>query len=68
MNTSTIDTEEHYPRCYKVNDAKIFKSLVVSFYALRSKQIICILQKIGSHLTGTFKNHIDLVVSIVGPD
>ena len=38
-----------------INDAKTFKNLVVSFYALYSQQIIRILQKIGSHLTGTLK-------------
>ena len=51
-----------------INDAKTFKNLVVSFYALYSQQIIRILQKIGSHLTGTFKNHVDLVVHIIGSD
>ena len=67
VNTFTFDTDVHYPRCYKVNDAEIFKNLVVSFYTLCSK-IICILQKIGSHLTGIFKNHVDLVLCIIGPD
>ena len=28
VNTFTIDTEEYYPRCYKVNDAKTFKILI----------------------------------------
>ena len=46
VNTFTIDTDEYYPRCYKVNDAKTCKNLLASFYALCS-QIICILQ-IGS--------------------
>ena len=34
VKTFTVDTEEYYPRCYKVNDAKTFKNLVVSFYTL----------------------------------
>ena len=32
MNTFTIDTKEYFSRCYKVNDTKTFKNLVVSFY------------------------------------
>ena len=41
VKTFAVDTEEYqYPRCTKVNDAKTFKSLVVSFYTLFS-QIIC---------------------------
>ena len=28
VNTFTIDTEEYYPRCYNVNDAKAFKILI----------------------------------------
>ena len=51
-----------------INDAKTFKNLVVSFYALYSQQIIRILQKIGSRLTGAFTNHVDLVVHIIGSD
>ena len=31
MNTFTIDTDEYYPVCYKVNDAKTFKNLVYCF-------------------------------------
>ena len=31
MNTFTIDTDEYYPVCYKVNDAKTFKNLVYYF-------------------------------------
>ena len=34
LNTFTIDTGKYYPRCYKKNDAKAFKNLVVSFYGL----------------------------------
>ena len=67
VNTFTFDSDVYYPRCYKVNDGKTFKNLVVSFCALCSK-IICILQKIGSHLTGIYKNHVDLVLCIIGPD
>ena len=33
-NTFTVDTVQYNPRCYKVNDAKKFKNLVVSFYTL----------------------------------
>ena len=50
-----------------INDAKTFKILVVSFYALCSQQIMRILQKISSHLTGTFKNLVDLVLRIIDP-
>ena len=31
MNISTIDTDEYYPVCYKVNDAKTLKNLVYYF-------------------------------------
>ena len=31
LNTFTIDTDEYYPICYKVNDAKTFKNLVHYF-------------------------------------
>ena len=31
MNTFAIDTDEYYPVCYKVNDAKTFKNLVYYF-------------------------------------
>ena len=31
-----------------------------------SQQIIRVLQKTGCHLTGTFKNHVDLVLRIIG--
>ena len=34
VNTFTIDTDEYYPVCYKVNDDKTFKNLVaILFYA-----------------------------------
>ena len=34
VNAFTIDTDEYYPVCYKVNDAKTFKNLVaILFYA-----------------------------------
>ena len=32
MNKFTIDTDEYYPVCYKVNDAKIFKNVVALYY------------------------------------
>ena len=31
MNTFTTDTDEYYPVCYKVNDAKTFKNLLRFF-------------------------------------
>ena len=31
VNTFTIDTDEYYPICYKVNNAKTFKTLVYYF-------------------------------------
>ena len=34
VNAFTTDTDEYYPVCYKVNDAKAFKNLVpILFYA-----------------------------------
>ena len=56
----TVNTEGYYSKCYKVNDTKTLKKLVVSFYALRS-QIMSIL----AHLTKAFKNHTDLVLDII---
>ena len=29
VNTFTADTDEYYPMCYKVNDAKTFKNLAL---------------------------------------
>ena len=63
VNTFTVNIEKYYPRCYKVNYAKTFKDLVVSFYALCS-QTICIVYCRLVDLTGAFKNHDDLVLSI----
>ena len=54
-----------YPRCYKVNDSKTFKNLVVSLYALCS-QILCILQ--SSSFNWSFKNNVDLALYIIGFD
>ena len=34
VNTFTIDTDEYYPMCYKVNDTKTFKNLVYYFAKL----------------------------------
>ena len=35
MNIFTIDTDEYYPVCYKVNDAKTFENLVaILFYPM----------------------------------
>ena len=31
VNTFTIDTDEYYSVCYKVNDAKTFKNLAYYF-------------------------------------
>ena len=36
VNTFATDTDKYYLRCYKVNDTKTFKNLIVSFYALCS--------------------------------
>ena len=30
VNTITINIDEYYPRCYKVNDAKTFKNFIAS--------------------------------------
>ena len=61
VNTFTVDTEE-YP-LLKVHDAKIFKNLVVSFYALYS-QIICMY--VADCLI--WKRNVDLVLYIIGSD
>ena len=64
MNTFTVDTKE-YP-LLKVQDAKIFKNRVISFYAAH-KSYICIFPDLA-HLTGVFKNHVNLPLCIIGPD
>ena len=44
VKTFTVDTEEYYPRCYKVNDAKTFKNLAVYHFTLCAhKSYVCIL-------------------------
>ena len=51
-NTFTIDTDDYYPICYKVNDAKTFKNLVYYFtLAHKSSYVYYKLTR----LTGTFK-------------
>ena len=61
--TSTGD--EYYPRCCKVNDAKAFKHLVVSYTLCAHKSYTyCRL----AHLTGAFKNHGDLLLCIIETD
>ena len=53
VNTFTIDTDEYYLVCYKVNDIKTFKNLVGLYYIILGFVLkvqinhICILQ-IGS--------------------
>ena len=48
VNTFAIDTDEYYPMCYKVNDAKTFKIFAYYFaLVLKSLHAVCILQ-IGS--------------------
>lgn len=61
----TVHTEEYYPRCHKVNDGKTSKTLQYhcKFCAYNS-YAYCRL----AHLTRAFKNHVDLVLLIVGPD
>ena len=49
MNTFTIDTDEYYPVCYKVNDAKTFKNLV--YYFMLANHVYYRLAR----LTGAFK-------------
>ena len=42
MNTFTIDTDEYYPLCYKVNDAKTFKNhLAMAFLILANHHVYC---------------------------
>ena len=31
MNAFTVDTDEYYPVCYKVNDTKTFENIVYYF-------------------------------------
>ena len=57
VNTFTIDTDEYYSRCYKVNDTKTCKNLLAS-------NVYCRL----AHLTGALKNHVDLVLCIIRSD
>ena len=50
FDISTIDTDECYPVCYKVNDAKTFKNLVY-FFLLANRHLYYRLAR----LTGAFK-------------
>ena len=62
MNTFTVDTEE-YP-LLKVHDAKTFKNLLVSFYALCSQ--ITGMYYIADWLIR--KKNVDLVLYIIESD
>ena len=50
VNTFTIDTDEYYPVCHKVNDAKTFKNLVC-YFILANHHVYYRLAR----LTGAFK-------------
>ena len=50
VNISTIDIDEYYPVCYKVNDTKTFKNLVYYFMLAN-----CHLYYRLARLTGAFK-------------
>ena len=40
MNTFTIDTDEYYQLCYKLNDAKTFKNLLaMAFFILANHHL-----------------------------
>ena len=50
MNTFTIDTDEYYQVCYKVDDAKTFKNPAY-YFMLANRHVYYRLAR----LTGTFK-------------
>ena len=50
VNAFTIDTDEYYPVCYQVNDAKTFKH-VVHYFMLANHHVYYRLAR----LTGAFK-------------
>ena len=52
MNKFTIDTDEYYPVCYKVNDAKFFKNLVALYYFMLANHHLYYRL---ARLTATFK-------------
>ena len=54
MNTFTIDTDEYYPVCYKVNDAKTFKNILYYFMLPNHHvYIACRMARLTwAHLTG----------------
>ena len=54
MNTFTIDTDEYYPVCYKVNDAKTFKNILYYFMLTNHHvYIACRMARLTwAHLTG----------------
>ena len=57
-NIFTIDTDEYYTMCYKVNMmTRLLKTFYryISFYALTSQIIICIVYCRLARLTGAFK-------------
>ena len=52
MNIFTIDTDEYYPVCYKVNDVKAFKNLLHLYYFMLANDHVYY----GlARLTGAFK-------------
>ena len=50
VNTFTIGTDEYYPMCYKVHDAKTFKNLAY-YFMLANHHVYYRLAR----LTGAFK-------------
>ena len=63
-NAFTFDTNEYYPRCYKVNDAKTFKNAIIialSYHFTLKGCKSCQL----AHLIGAFRNKVDLVLRII---
>ena len=69
VNTFTIDTDEYYLMCYKVNDMKTSKNLVGLYYftlcAHKSSPYLVPILQIDSFNWG-LQNYIDLVLCIMG--
>ena len=59
VNTFTIDTDEYYLVCYKVNDTKTSKNLVGLYYIILGF-VLKVQIRYKSH------NYIDLVLCIIG--
>ena len=53
MTTFTIDNDEYYPVCYKLNDAKTFKNLV--YYFVLANHHVGLLYYLLARLTVAFK-------------